>query len=126
MSEAGYEIWKSPEFASVFLDGVRGAMPCTAEQIDVMSRLIRATGRPVRRVLDLGCGDGILTSAVLAEHNEAEAVLLDFSQMMLDAARAKMSRFASRVRFVEHDLADPGWVRAASTPRRSMPSFPAL
>jgi len=110
LPDRSYDIWKSPDFVSTYLTGIRGAMPFAAGQIEVMNRLIAAAGRPVRRLLDVGCGDGILASAVLAEHPEATAVCVDFSRLMLDAAREKLAGYASQVRFVEHDLADPGWV----------------
>lgn len=60
----------------------------------------------VRRVLDLGTGDGRLLAMALRERPEATGVGLDFSGVMLAAAR---ERFAGdeRVELVEHNLADP-------------------
>jgi SAM-dependent methyltransferase len=57
-------------------------------------------------VLDLGCGDGRLTALVLEAYPESEAICVDMSPPMLDAARA---RFADdgRVSFTTHDLDDP-------------------
>lgn len=57
----------------------------------------------VRRILDLGTGDGRLLSLVRGVHPDTDAVALDFSPAMLAAAR---QRFAgdSRVRVVEHNL----------------------
>ena len=36
------EIWKSASVSMDFLEGMRGAIPLAAEQIDVMLRVIRA------------------------------------------------------------------------------------
>jgi len=56
-----------------------------------------------RRILDLGTGDGRLLALVRAEHPETEAMAVDFSPAMLEAAR---ERFAadSRVKVVEHNM----------------------
>jgi tRNA (cmo5U34)-methyltransferase len=56
-----------------------------------------------RRILDLGTGDGRLLALVRSGHPETEAVAVDFSPAMLQAAR---KRFAgdSRVRVVDHNM----------------------
>jgi len=59
-----------------------------------------------RRILDLGTGDGRLLALVRHAHPDTEAVAVDFSPTMLEAAR---KRFAgeSSVRVVAHNLDDP-------------------
>jgi tRNA (cmo5U34)-methyltransferase len=59
---------------------------------------------PVIRVLDLGAGTGLLSARVLAEHPNAELVLLDGAPAMLHEARA---RLGDRARYVVGDLTDP-------------------
>jgi tRNA (cmo5U34)-methyltransferase len=56
-----------------------------------------------RRILDLGTGDGRLLALVRSAHPDTEAVAVDFSPAMLEAAR---KRFAgdSRVSVVELDM----------------------
>src|SRR5215471_20329875 len=44
-----------------------------------------------RRILDLGTGDGRLLNLVRREHPDTEAVALDFSPTMLDAARKRFA-----------------------------------
>jgi SAM-dependent methyltransferase len=58
------------------------------------------------RILDLGTGDGRLLSIVRMAHPNTDAVALDFSPAMLEAAR---QRFVgdSRVSVVAHNLDDP-------------------
>ena len=61
----------------------------------------------VKRVLDLGCGDGRLAGVVLEARPDAvEAVGVDSSAPMLELAR---QRFAGdpRIALVEHDLEEP-------------------
>ena len=70
---------------------------------DVLRELITSD---VRSVLDLGCGDGRLMAITLELSPEATAVGLDFSEPMLELARA---RFAGNdcVTLVAHDLSEP-------------------
>jgi len=74
MVERTDQVWKSQSLAATYLEGVRAAIPQALEQIDVMLRLIAACGRPVRRVLDLGCGDGVLAAAIVQRVPGAEVV----------------------------------------------------
>jgi len=59
----------------------------------------------IRRVLDIGTGDGRLLAIILGGQTDAEGVGLDFSPAMLERSR---SRFAgnSRVRILEANLDD--------------------
>jgi tRNA (cmo5U34)-methyltransferase len=59
-----------------------------------------------RRILDLGTGDGRLLALVRQEHPETEAVAVDFSPAMLEAARKRFSA-DSRVAIVEHNMDAP-------------------
>ena len=75
------------------------------------SALLEFIPRATRRVLDLGTGDGRLLSLVRLslvrhEHPDTEAVALDFSPTMLEAAG---KRFAgeSSVSVIAHNLDEP-------------------
>jgi ubiquinone/menaquinone biosynthesis C-methylase UbiE len=67
------------------------------------SALVEFIPRTTRRILDLGTGDGRLLSLVRHEHPDSEAVALDFSPSMLEAAG---KRFAgeSSVSVIAHNL----------------------
>jgi tRNA (cmo5U34)-methyltransferase len=66
--------------------------------------LVEALPPAVERVLDLGCGDGRLLGVVLeARPDVSQAVGLDYSPPMLDAARARFAR-DQRVTIATHDL----------------------
>jgi tRNA (cmo5U34)-methyltransferase len=59
-----------------------------------------------RRVLDLGTGDGRLLALLRIDRDGMLGVGLDFSQLMLDAARTRFGG-EERVELVKHDLAEP-------------------
>jgi tRNA (cmo5U34)-methyltransferase len=102
------EAWKDAALVRTYLEGVRAAIPLAAEQIELMLRLVDAAA-PVRRFADLGCGDGVLSRALLDRYPHASAVLVDFSQPMMEAARNNLAR--PNVRFLEADLASPSWAQ---------------
>ena len=62
--------------------------------------------RNVKRVLDLGTGDGRLLALIKLNHPQAEGIAIDFSSIMLTAAQ---KRFAddSTISVIEHNLEDP-------------------
>jgi len=59
-----------------------------------------------RRILDLGTGDGRLLTLLQVDRREMFGVGVDFSEVMLEAAR---KRFADdeRIELVRHDFAEP-------------------
>jgi tRNA (cmo5U34)-methyltransferase len=60
--------------------------------------------RPPRRMLDVGAGTGLLAAMVARAHPDAELVLLDGAQAMLEQAR---ERLGDRASYLRADLADP-------------------
>jgi len=106
------EVWKTSAVVAVYLEGVRGAIPLAEEQIDVMLRLLAACGQPIRRFLDLGCGDGVLSAAILERYPQAEGVLVDFSAPMLDAARRRFAQHRASVRFANVDYGLAAWIQS--------------
>lgn len=70
------------------------------------STLLEFIPATTRRILDLGTGDGRLLALVKREHPDAEAVAIDFSPAMLDAARKRFVGDSSVV-VVPHNLDDP-------------------
>ncbi len=92
-------LWTSSEHARDYLE--------RADQISHRSEgesaLLEFVAKGARRILDLGTGDGRLLAIVLRAHPGAGAVALDFSPVMLDAARKRFER-DSRVEVVTHNL----------------------
>lgn len=111
-------VWQAAELAGAYLDGVRGAIPLAAVQIDILTRLARAACPAPRAVLDLGCGDGILGHALWDAFSgpAPTVVLADFSPPMLEAARARFRRGipSERLYFVDVDYTRPDWTELVS------------
>lgn len=104
------DLWKTPSLVRRYTEEVRGGLPCAVEQIDVMLRMIEATGEAPSPFVDLGCGNGILAGAILSRYPEARGTLVDFSDAMLDEARAQLGRHLSRLSFVNADLRKKEWL----------------
>lgn len=110
--------WHQPDLAAKFLQNVRGAIPLSIEQIDMMLRLLTAArGERLENFLDLGCGDGVLSSAILDENPDARGCLVDFSEDALAAARQQLEAHTERVEFILADYAQPGWVEEVARAR---------
>jgi tRNA (cmo5U34)-methyltransferase len=108
------QIWQTAPVIQQYLTSIRGAIPLVTTQIEVMMRLIDARNEPVRKFLDLGCGDGILAAAILAQYPGAAGVLLDFSRPMLEIAQEKLASFAQNLQFALADFGEPGWLAAVA------------
>lgn len=102
-------VWQAQALSGTYLEGVRGAIPLAAEQIDIIVRLARAAKPDARLILDLGCGDGILGHALLDAFapNHPKGIFADFSPPMLEAARSRLANYEAT--FLELDYAQPDW-----------------
>lgn len=105
-------VWQNEELAEMFLNEIRGGIPYAADQIEIMLRVLSAADRPIQRFLDLGSGDGTIARAVLSRFPRAEAVLVDFSDSMLTAARERLGDSARHVIYA--DFGTPAWVETVT------------
>lgn len=94
--------WLHAEHASAYLQRADD-LPYRATGEAV---LLEELAPNVRRVLDLGSGDGRLLALVLRQHPDASGVAMDFSPHMLRKLRARFAERAA-VEIVDHDLAIP-------------------
>ncbi|BFM41064.1 class I SAM-dependent methyltransferase [Synechocystis sp. LKSZ1] len=94
--------WQSADHALAYLSRA-DAIPHRTEGEAVLLSQVPLT---VRRILDLGTGDGRLLALLKIDRPEANGIALDFSETMLTAAR---ERFAPnpRVEVMAHNLEDP-------------------
>ena len=103
--------WKTEEFARGFLGGIRGAIPGASLQLEVIGKIARLWRPNPKRILDLGCGDGILGRFLLEQFPAAQVVFADFSEPMLDAARMRLEG-EERAVIKKADFSDSAWMDA--------------
>jgi len=102
MIESHVNLWDTAEHALAYLSRA-DTIPHRTEG---EATLLEFLPRPLRRVLDLGSGDGRLLTLVKLARPEAEAVAVDFSSLMLDRLRARFAEDAT-VAVVDHNLDVP-------------------
>ncbi len=112
----------APDLVTHYLKNVRGAVPLGIEQIDTILQLIGSARDRIDSFLDLGCGDGVLSAAILGEHPHSHAVVMELVPGPTSTARANLKDFAGRVTYIPADIAYPGWVQEL----RGEPQFDAV
>jgi SAM-dependent methyltransferase len=101
--------WNDPDFARTWAEYTTNQpqSPLREEQIDLLIRLVRthlsAAVLP-RRVLDLGCGPGIVAAHMLREIPGTSVVGVDASPPMLDLARERLAPYADRFQLAQADF----------------------
>jgi SAM-dependent methyltransferase len=80
-----------------------------------IAETLNASTLPVRRVLELGSGPGLLAERVLRACAVERYTLLDFSQPMLELSRARVGEHPAAT-FVLADFKQPGWTRSVEAP----------
>ncbi|HLW67614.1 MAG TPA: class I SAM-dependent methyltransferase [Gemmataceae bacterium] len=98
------EIWKDREVAKAFLTERSLMIPDRPRQLEVMLQVLRHWRPQAERVLDLGAGDGILLGTLLEAFPKASGIAVDFSPLMLEQARQRLSKFGQRAVTHEGDL----------------------
>ncbi|MBU4316193.1 MAG: class I SAM-dependent methyltransferase [Proteobacteria bacterium] len=101
--------WQTRELATFFLDGVRGAIPGAALQLSVLSKIVQSWLPGPKRILDLGCGDGILGRTLMDIFPMTDMVFADFSEPMLEAAKEKL-KGKPRAAVIHCDFSSPQWL----------------
>jgi tRNA (cmo5U34)-methyltransferase len=102
--------WETEELVQTFLEGVRGAIPAAKFQLEVLSKIASLWCPLPSRILDLGCGDGILGRMMLDAYAEAQVTFADFSEPMLEASRKQIGS-NQRATIVKVDFSTPAWIK---------------
>lgn len=95
-------LWTSSEHAREYLERADSISHRTEGEAALLEFIPQRT----RRILDLGTGDGRLLALVRKSIPDAEAVAVDFSPAMLDAARHRFAEEPS-VSVVAHNMDEP-------------------
>lgn len=96
------------------------------ERFELMVQMVRATqNRPVR-ILDLGCGTGSLTVAMLEAFDEVEVYGVDFDPTLLPLAKVRFTQFGTRAKFLLTDIRKKDWLVGIPGPVDAVVSATAL
>jgi SAM-dependent methyltransferase len=104
--------WQGAELVDTFLQERQQLLPLLDVQEALIEQLFRRSGRPLRRFLDIGAGDGAMSQLVLRVEPAAEAVLVDYSEPMLARVARRLGEPGKHWQVVRGDLRDPAWRRA--------------
>ena len=116
--------WFDPAFIRVW-----DAQPpnvLKAEQLDILTEVIKDNWRRGSRILDLGCGTGKTEALILEQLPVARFTCVDRSEVMLDFARERLGRFRDQCRFVKADLTRPGTLKVPGAPFRFIITIDAI
>jgi SAM-dependent methyltransferase len=100
--------WQTQTLTETYLRGIRGAIPASDLQTQVIARVVQSWYPRLCRVLDLGCGDGPLGRMFLQDP-ETEVWFLDFSDPMLEALRERLAG-SGGWHIVKADFGTPHWL----------------
>lgn len=106
-----------------FIDLGRFFIPDREEQIATVLDVIPDPGSGL--LVDLCCGEGLLSRALLERFPEARVLAMDLSPAMLEATRAKLADHEGRFAVQAFDLADRSW-RGFSEPVHAFVSSLAI
>jgi tRNA (cmo5U34)-methyltransferase len=90
--------------ASIYDEARRRLVPGFDAFYDAAVEALDLVERPIRNVLDLGAGTGLLSARIARHHPEATFVLLDAAKPMLDLAARALGASATTL---HADLRDP-------------------
>ncbi len=89
--------------AGVYDETRKQLIPCFDDFYGTVQQLVSLIEIPVRKVLDLGAGTGLLTAMVSSILPDAEYTLCDISDNMLDVARKRFQGEKIETRYLVSD-----------------------
>jgi tRNA (cmo5U34)-methyltransferase len=96
--------------SQLFIDFGEAFTPSRAEQAEMMVSLVPASGDEEFVAVDLACGAGWLSGAMLRRFQSCRVIALDGSPAMLEEARTNLQPWAQRAEFRQFDLKGPAWL----------------
>ncbi|MEO8324057.1 MAG: class I SAM-dependent methyltransferase, partial [Actinomycetota bacterium] len=106
MGEAGW----SEESSLVYQALARVAVPRRTEQMATMLSLVPATPDDGFIAVELGCGEGFFSAALLEAYPSMHVIALDGSEEMRASAGARLDGFGPRAEVRDFDLHAPDWL----------------
>jgi trans-aconitate methyltransferase len=100
----------SEEDSKLYQEIAAVAVPAREEQVAALLTLLPFSQADSFRAVELGCGEGFLSAALLDCFPQAEVVALDGSEEMRAQAARRLSGFGSRARVEPFDLYTNDWL----------------
>ncbi len=126
MAESATENQWSEENSRQFMEFANVVFPHRAEQNAVVTSFIPANPDDEFLVVDLGCGSGPLSRAILDRFPRSRVIGLDGSPLMLRQAESELAVFSSRFEAREFDLFANDWLNRLPTDIRCFVSSLAI
>ena len=104
--------WQSRKMTQAFLEEARCAIPAAGLQFAIIDRIVNCWCDRPQRILDLGCGDGIMGRYLLNVFPNASGLFIDSSDPMLEAARTSLKE-TPNVTVSKGDFGLPDWTTIA-------------
>jgi cyclopropane fatty-acyl-phospholipid synthase-like methyltransferase len=79
------------------------------ERFSVIAAILRSTQGEPKHVIDLGCGTGSLTQAILEAFPACCVSAVDLDKSLLLLAEERLRKYGSRVEIIRRDLRDDAW-----------------
>jgi len=102
-------IWKNKNAVKLFINKERASIPHSVEQLETMLHILKHDKNSIKTFIDLGAGDGILSSLIMENHNESRGFAIDFSDFMIDVAYKKLSNYEDRIKILKADISVSEW-----------------
>jgi len=102
----------SEENSRQFLQFADVVFPHRAEQNALLTALVPAEIEQSFTAVDLGCGAGLLSLALLERFPHCRVIGLDFSPLMRESAQVNLARFGDRFMTRAFDLRQHEWLDA--------------
>ena len=109
MKEERTDVWTETDSRD-FLDLAEVAVPGRQEQIEMLLQLVPAAQDEEFRAVELACGEGLLAERLLDRFPRVRVTAFDGSDVMLEAARTRLTRFGDRVDLREFELGSEAWL----------------
>ncbi|MFC2027323.1 class I SAM-dependent methyltransferase [Chloroflexota bacterium] len=92
MTESELRQWSQRDFAHKYLEIADVMIVGRKRSLDMLKSFYRyfLRGKKTNRILDLGCGDGVLVNELINIDESISAILVDGSNDMLEKAREKL------------------------------------